>query len=45
VMIIGQLIGARLGSGMVIKHGTPFVRIVFLIVVFALTAKLLWDQL
>ena len=45
VMIVGQLIGARLGSGMVIKHGTRFVRTVFLIVVFALTTKLLWDQL
>lgn len=44
-MIGGQLIGARLGSGMVVKHGAPFVRVVFLIVVFALTAKLLWDTL
>ena len=45
VMIAGQLIGARLGSGLVLKHGAPFVRVVFLSVVFALTAKLLWDQL
>jgi hypothetical protein len=45
VMIAGQLIGARLGSGLVIKHGAPFVRVIFLAVVFALTAKLLWDQL
>ena len=44
VMIVGQLIGARLGSGLVLKHGAPFVRVVFLIVVFALTAKLLWAQ-
>jgi len=44
VMIAGQLIGARLGSGMVIRHGAPFIRIVFLIVVFAMVAKLLWDQ-
>jgi len=44
VMIAGQLIGARLGSGLVLKHGAPFVRVVFLIVVFALCAKLLWDQ-
>jgi uncharacterized protein len=43
-MIVGQLIGARLGSGMVIKHGAGFVRVVFLGVVFALVAKLLWDQ-
>ena len=45
VMIVGQLIGARLGSGLVVKHGAPFVRVVFLIVVFALTLKLLSDQL
>lgn len=44
-MIVGQLVGARLGSGMVLKHGAPFVRIIFLGVVFALTAKLLWDSL
>ncbi len=45
VMIVGQLIGARLGSGLVIRHGAPFVRVVFLMVVFAMVAKLLWDQL
>jgi len=44
VMIAGQLIGARLGAGMVLKHGAAFVRGVFLAVVFALTIKLLWDQ-
>jgi uncharacterized membrane protein YfcA len=44
VMIAGQLIGARLGSGLVIRHGVPFIRIIFLSVVFAMVAKLLWDQ-
>jgi uncharacterized membrane protein YfcA len=44
VMVAGQLIGARLGSGMVIRHGAPFVRVVFLMVVFTLVMKLLWDQ-
>jgi uncharacterized membrane protein YfcA len=44
VMVVGQLIGARLGSGMVIRHGAPFVRVVFLMVVFTLVVKLLWDQ-
>lgn len=44
VMIAGQLIGARLGSGLVIRHGAPFIRVVFLIVVFAMVAKLFWDQ-
>jgi uncharacterized protein len=43
-MIAGQLIGARLGSGMVLKHGAPFVRVVFLAVVLALVAHLLWKQ-
>lgn len=45
VMMGGQLIGARLGSGLVIRHGAPFIRIIFLMVVLALVAKLLWDQL
>ncbi len=44
VMIVGQLIGARLGSGMVIRHGAPFIRVMFLSVVFAMVVKLLWDQ-
>ncbi len=44
VMIAGQLIGARLGSGMVLKHGALFVRRVFLAVVLALTARLMWEQ-
>lgn len=45
IMIAGQLIGAQAGSGMVLRHGAPFVRAVFLLVVFSLTAKLLWDTL
>lgn len=44
VMIAGQLIGARLGAGLVIRHGVGFIRAVFLAVVFAMVAKLLWDQ-
>jgi uncharacterized protein len=44
VMIAGQLVGARLGSGLVIRHGAPFIRVVFLTVVLAMVAKLLWDQ-
>ncbi len=42
-MIAGQIIGAQLGSGFVIKHGAKFIRPVFLCVVFALTMKLIWD--
>jgi uncharacterized membrane protein YfcA len=43
IMGIGQLIGARLGSRMVIAKGARFVRPVFLLVVLALTIKLLLD--
>jgi uncharacterized membrane protein YfcA len=43
-MVAGQLIGARLGTGLVIRHGAPFIRMMFLAVVLALVAKLLWDQ-
>lgn len=43
VMIAGQLIGARLGSGLVIRRGAAFIRPVFLCVVFAMTVKLMWD--
>jgi len=44
-MIGGQLIGARLGAGLVIRKGAAFIRPVFLTVVFAMTAKLLWEAL
>jgi uncharacterized membrane protein YfcA len=42
-MGVGQLVGARIGSRMVISRGTRFIRPVFLVVVFALTLKLLYD--
>lgn len=45
VMICGQLIGAWLGAHLVIARGAKFIRLVFLAVVFALTFKLLWQQL
>jgi uncharacterized membrane protein YfcA len=41
-MVGGQLIGARLGSGLVLKHGAGLIRGVFLAVVLALVLKLLW---
>jgi uncharacterized protein len=44
VMGVGQLLGARLGSRMVIRKGTSFIRPVFITVVLALTLKLLWDD-
>lgn len=42
-MGVGQVLGARLGSQMVIARGTKFIRPVFLSVVLALTLKLLYD--
>jgi uncharacterized membrane protein YfcA len=41
----GQWLGARLGAAMVVTRGARFVRPVFLAVVLAMTAKLLWDGL
>jgi uncharacterized protein len=40
----GQMLGARLGSGRVVKHGARFVRPVFIAVVLALTLKLLYQD-
>ena len=42
-MGVGQVLGARIGSRMVIARGTKFIRPVFISVVFALTLKLLYD--
>ena len=42
-MGIGQLLGARIGARMVIARGTKFIRPVFILVVIALTLKLLYD--
>jgi uncharacterized protein len=43
-MGVGQLLGARVGSRMVIAKGTRFIRPIFLAVVLALTAKLIYDN-
>jgi len=43
VMGAGQLIGARLGSRMVIKRGAEFIRPVFVTVALAITGKLIYD--
>jgi uncharacterized membrane protein YfcA len=43
IMGVGQLLGARLGSRMVISRGTKFIRPVFLTVVMVLALKLLFD--
>jgi uncharacterized membrane protein YfcA len=39
----GQLVGARLGSAIVIRRGTKFIRPVFISVVLLLTLKLVFD--
>ncbi|MBL9180691.1 MAG: TSUP family transporter [Verrucomicrobiaceae bacterium] len=43
-MIAGQLLGGRWGASMAIRHGAPFIRVIFLSVVFAMVIKLLWEQ-
>ncbi len=45
VMGVGQLLGAKLGSRMVISRGTKFVRPIFITMVLVLTFKLLWSNL
>jgi hypothetical protein len=42
-MGVGQLLGARFGSKMVLARGTRFIRPVFITIVLALTARLLYD--
>jgi uncharacterized membrane protein YfcA len=39
----GQILGARVGSKMVLRRGAKFIRPVFISVVMAVTAKLIWD--
>jgi uncharacterized membrane protein YfcA len=42
-MGVGQLLGARLGSRMVVAKGAKFIRPIFISMVLAITAKLLYD--
>ena len=44
VMGAGQFIGARIGARMVVSRGTRFVRPVFITMVLAITAKLIWQN-
>jgi uncharacterized membrane protein YfcA len=39
----GQLLGARIGSRMVVQRGTKFIRPIFITVVLAITAKLIYN--
>jgi uncharacterized membrane protein YfcA len=45
VMGLGQFAGARIGARLVISRGSRFVRPVFIVVVLAVSAKLLWRNL
>lgn len=45
VMGLGQLIGARLGSRVVIRRGAALIRPLFIIAALALTAKLVYENL
>jgi uncharacterized membrane protein YfcA len=38
----GQLLGARLGAGLVMRRGVRFIRPVFITVTLAITVRLLW---
>jgi uncharacterized membrane protein YfcA len=42
VMASGQVCGARLGAGLVVRNGARFVRPIFLVVVAATVARLVW---
>ncbi len=42
-MGLGQLLGARIGSRMVVTRGTRFIRPIFISVVLVMTGKLLYD--
>lgn len=44
VMILGQVLGARLGSRMVLSRGQTLIRPMILSVSLAMTAKLLWGN-
>lgn len=44
VMGIGQLLGAKVGSHMVVTRGTKFIRPIFLVMVLAVTLKLIYDN-
>jgi len=44
VMGAGQLLGARLGSRVVIRRGVKFIRPVFITMALIMTVKLLWEN-
>ena len=44
-MAMGQILGAKIGSGLVIKRGAKFIRPVFIAIVILTTLKLICDRL
>jgi uncharacterized membrane protein YfcA len=44
VMAAGEIVGARIGAGLVVKRGARLIRPIFISVALAITVKLLWDQ-
>lgn len=44
VMGFGQFLGARVGSRMVIRNGTRFIRPIFISMVLVITIKLIWQN-
>ena len=44
IMGIGQFIGARIGAHLVVTKGTRFIRPVFITMVLAITARLIWQN-
>lgn len=42
-MVVGQAVGGRLGASLAVRHGAPFIRVVFAGVVFALVGRLVWQ--
>ena len=44
VMAVGQIVGARIGSGMVIARGVKLIKPIFVVIVILTTLKLLYDR-
>jgi hypothetical protein len=42
IMAAGQIIGANVGSGLAIKRGAPFIRPIFLTMVFLTIVRLIY---
>ncbi len=43
-MVVGQVIGARIGSNLAIEKGTSFIRLIFLLIVFLTIIRLLYKN-